>query len=392
MINNDELENDKDIGSEHERGSSNDDIPRWLQGFKDSEPDDTQPIAQVENSADAWVPEMGEHEIGPVGEDEIEANDDSALSDSESIDHPIEEISEETQSLDDLEQQPDGHISDVDDLVDLPDDISINDEIEIGNMLEEEMPQAINPSEDDLPSPEGFVDISGLDVSELPERPILDDEPLRQGDLPEWLQEMITEAEEPQPDILSSAAIGDQDLADEPMEITINLPDDQVEPLQDESVLEEGQTDFLMPESQAEFDNEITVTAAKEKEEEETSPLLMPTEEDDHLLTEVGPSFDYSPIYKEDHRIARIKGFLDDGNFDEAAPFISSLLEEESHLDELELWLMETVENDREASSQVFEVLGDIAFKQNKPADAFNAYTKAIKQLLVNDEVFDEIG
>lgn len=384
MINNDELENDKDIGSEQESGSSDDDIPRWLQGFKDNEPDDTQPIAQEENSADAWVPEVGEPEIGHVGEDKVEADDDSALPHSESKDHRIEEISEETQSLDDRVEHPGEQISGVDDMVDLPDDISINDEIEIGNMLEEEMLQAINPSDDDLPSPEGFVDISGLDVSELPERPILDDEPLRQGDLPEWLQEMITEGEELQPEFLSSASIDYHDMPDEPLEITSNLPDDEVDPLHYEPVPEEGQTDFEMPESKPEFDTEITIA------EEETSPLSMPIEEDVRLQAEDGPDFEDDPITNKDLHLARIKEFLDDGNFDEAAPFISALLEEESHLDELELWLNEAVDRDRETSSQALEVLGDIALKQNKPTDAFNAYAKAIKQLLVNDEAFDE--
>lgn len=384
MVNNDEFENKEDFGSEQEGDSSKADIPGWLQGFKDSEPDDTQPIAQEENAADAWGPEIGEPEIESVGEDEVEPNENSTFSDSDSIDSPMIEISEETQSLDDREGQLGEHISGVDEMVDLPDDISNNNEIEIGNMLDEDMPQAMSQSDGDIPSPEGFVDISGLDVSELPEGPILDDEPLRQGDLPEWLQEMITESEEPQPDILSSAAIDDQDMPDEPMEITSNLPDDEVDPFHYEPVPEEGLTDFEMPDSEAEFDSEITIA------EEETSPLSMLIEEDVRLQADDGLDFEDSPVIEEDPHFEQIKGFFENGNFDEAAPFISALLEEESHLDELELWLNEAVDSDGETSSQALEVLGDIALKQNKPAKAFSAYAKAIKQLLVNDEALDE--
>lgn len=195
---------------------------------------------------------------------------------------------------------------------------------------------------------------------------------------------MITEGEELQPEFLSSASIDYHDMPDEPLEITSNLPDDEVDPLHYEPVPEEGQTDFEMPESKPEFDTEITIA------EEETSPLSMPIEEDVRLQAEDGPDFEDDPITNKDLHLARIKEFLDDGNFDEAAPFISALLEEESHLDELELWLNEAVDRDRETSSQALEVLGDIALKQNKPTDAFNAYAKAIKQLLVNDEAFDE--
>lgn len=385
MLNNDDFENEKDFGSAQEHDSSDKDIPRWLQGFEDRQPEDTQPIAQEEKTSDAWGPELGEPYIGSIGEDAGDIDEHAPLSNSDSEDLPIGDNVDELHGIEDLEEQPGEALAEVNDMVEIPDDISFVDKNDFGNRLEDELPQAI-AADDELPSPEGFMDISELDVSELPEQSILDDEPLRQGDLPDWLQEMITEAEGPQAVVQSSPALDDQEMPDEPLEITSKLHDEEVGSMHYETIPEEGHTDFEL------LDSDETISSKISPEGEETSPLSMPSEEDLRLQTEEEPDFDFSTITEDDPQLEQIQGFLATGNFEEAAPLIGFLLEEESHLELLESWLKEAVESDPEPSSQALEVLGDIAFKQNKPTDALSAYTKAIKQLLTNDEAFNEIN
>jgi len=47
--------------------------------------------------------------------------------------------------------------------------------------------------------------------------------------------------------------------------------------------------------------------------------------------------------------------------------------------------LQKSVEKDEINNCDVWELLGDIAYKQNKPGQAFNAYTKAIGLLMEMD-------
>jgi len=88
----------------------------------------------------------------------------------------------------------------------------------------------------------------------------------------------------------------------------------------------------------------------------------------------------------------RAEQLLIQGQMSAALPIIKNMVENSDRLDQLEGLLKEKSDIESLENSETLEVLGDIALKQNKSEDAFQAYTKALKYLLESKETSDEIS
>ena len=364
--------------------SSDKEIPLWLQGLTNDELEEPKPFASKEDVKDSWVPEI---------EETIE---DDQVDDEEIINLPVEPLDpgfhdQTTDERENMESEP-------------------TEEIQIDELPNIKYSDDIGPSLDDLPSSEGFMDISTIDFSEVQKKvePNIEDEALIEGDLPEWLQEMIAENEKPNTGETELENLEEQDIVDDqaPVQDLLNL--DQI-PSQDDPIEEEelvvdddlGVVDIMnIEEDEPAPDSEDLVLLEPSSHleetaiaiaEDETSPVVISKGDDLKLpLSQEEPIAEELNIVAEDEQLGRAKLHLDQGEFDQALPIINKLLEESIHLENLEMWIQEATENDEKTNSKVWELLGDITFRQDKPGEAFYAYAKAIKLLLKSDEVTDE--
>ncbi len=369
-----ENENNRENGSEHE--STSDDIPLWLQGLEERDPDETKPISPDPDRAASWIREIEAPQIDQSPDETDKA---------EEVDAGVEAISEE-------KMQEDINFEDFteDQMTEISLDLGQDQQ---GDVPESESEQNLEsePTMDESASHEGFVDISGIDISEPADEEDfqLDDEPLREGDLPEWLQEMIAETEEEEPAV-------------EPGFIEVKAPD-ELEPIPSaarevaESKAEEPSHELpaeevwpvIEPEALADIEADYTIEAT----DEETSPLELPIEEE--AITpprdEERPA-DIQLVAEQEPLLELAKEHINQGAIDEALPLLRELLDEPGELEGLRAWLDEIAETETAQNSELMEIIGDVAMIQDKPDDAFHAYAKAINILLLQDEVFDEIG
>ena len=502
MDKNDEKADQMSEDPKNDDYSSDEDIPLWLQGLDDDDGVKSKPVPSEEDVKDSWVPEItdelsDEDLIIDENDPEIEAPSETSFS------HDYDHMMEKREAF---ENGP-------------------TEEIEIDNLPNGAHSDDIGPELNDIPSSEGFVEISDMETSEFSnqEEPIHEEEPLIEGDLPEWLQEMIAEQEKSKPGDIDDELLDESDLLEEqPLEdenITDDLmavDDGQIEQDQmvrdDESEIEDAfdtefvtesdqendldsdwlleedlesdeeitdEEDFYFGEASANFDmdaaleisEDVTkpVQVLKEDDEEDSSLILddpfideafakeddealslsseepfveepQTEDEDDLLLTLDDPyveeafavadtedlsltfdeplqepqsedqaelsqapedeekilpviesTSDEETHFNEDEDVLDgIKNHLAEGKFDDAIPMINEIMGETTHLDELETWLRKAAESYAEHNSDIWEALGDISVKQNKPDEAFQAYAKAIQQLLISKEVSDE--
>lgn len=436
------------------------DIPLWLQGIEESAPDETKPIEPTGVPKGSWIREVDDNISDPM--------DDHGDDLSEYIDPDTHEFETEIEHGDFDNEKPDHElnvesnqdVSLVDDFIDVTDDLESTEEIDIQTVSDRPFLKEIEPDFDPTSSDDGFVDISGVGLPEQPleAEALLDDEHLSDGELPEWLQEMIAESEqEPETDEL--VPDDDLDLGQVPQEIVPDLIDteentfaqdelsqqdevlppsehqypesvpdyaitiaeedttpislytDEAHPSPQEEELsipdEERSTQDELPQSVDEggFDQDSTSSEEEQLVELEVKDAEIPVtdnihasfenaQDDENFLSadEETRSVDEKPDHEEINTLDRAKYFIGEGQIDEALPIINNLIEDPDHLEQLEVMLRELAGNEANASSAVMETLGDIALKQHKAQDALDAYVKAIKLLLENEEVLDEIG
>lgn len=172
---NDDLEN-KD--PKNEDNSSDEEIPLWLQGLvsNDQEKQDSNDLE--EDNEDSWLPELS---------DEPDYSED---------DQGRKEDNDPPPSLETMNTTNPKHADHENEL----NQSENKEEIDIDKLPNGSHSNDIGPTIDDLPSSEGFIEISDIETTEfsLKDEPTLEDEPLIEGELPEWLQEMIAEQEQPQ--------------------------------------------------------------------------------------------------------------------------------------------------------------------------------------------------
>jgi len=375
--NNDDLEK-KDIeGNPQGEESPAEDIPLWLQGLEERESDETKPISPESEQPASWIREVDESGVEQESREGEEAFGSDNFQPLEIQGGPKTEEQQEEFPIESA-LEPESFEETVD------------------QEKEDEPVVPIDTQIVDSESPEGFVDISELDISEPVDQDevFLDDEPLREGELPEWLLEMIAETEDEEVDKAET------EFEEEP-----SFEDNQPEPFP-EPISIESETSLATEELEDEPSpvEDVSMKAADELEPTPAFPMLeedaypvdfIPAEEENLPAAEEEPEFESqlpSEEEEEENLFDRAKLLLDQGNFIDAVSVIKTLIEDADNLDELEAYLNNFAGGESKPNTNLMEVIGDLAMKQGKPSQAFKAYTKAIQLLLVNDEVHGGMG
>jgi hypothetical protein len=428
-------------------------IPLWLQGLEEPEPEDTALGDSDNESVEDWIKET---ESASINSAEIEVSKQEA-----------DEILEDTEEVpivsglasDSEEPLPDwlGELSAVDatspEIEDSPEIIPTPSEHEIikdiDSLVEEEapgegFPKALDEPLEAMPSEEDFLEISEINLENIPEPELEDSDEFVPEDeaLPDWLHEMISEKSEMENAPESSdEVLGDiQDEPTEPVDIAQEANTEEKEEV-DMSAAEVKETaETATPELEEGLDEEeftedtspVTASVSKAKQTEEsieepsmeenqekpspiTSPVdniekdtTPPTAKEQEESEEKEPALISSteeemppesslPIQETTQPVAVPKSlrfakyFLDQGDVGRALEIINTHIEQSTYLNEIKTWLVETVDDRTQHNSEVWESLGDIAVHEGNHQDALTAYTKAIKTLLSKKEV-DEAG
>lgn len=239
---------------------------------------------------------------------------------------------------------------------------------------------------------DGYIDVSDLDLPEIPPQAVdqsLSDIEPKQGDLPDWLQEMITEPDQP--------AVKELDLPMPPREEGFQELKDNLSYNWEKEHLE---LDNLNHHKEVELTqiDEPSVTNLEEgveqhgaNSEEDTAPIFV-KENESMAFSEVEGSFDDLKTNKIHQSIEDAEQLLIQGNFQRALPLLKSTLNEVEDFDRITAILSRASKQEGANNHEIWELFGDIALKQNKPADAVDAYAKAIHCLLVNHRGDHEIG
>jgi len=118
-------------------------------------------------------------------------------------------------------------------------------------------------------------------------------------------------------------------------------------------------------------------------DEEEPESIELESDEQQSELSETS---------EEKYTLDDLKSYLNQKEIHQALKIINELDEETTDFDEITPLLLAAVENDAQNNSDLWEAVGDIAMKQEKPEGALDAYTKAIRYLLANNEGDDEVS
>jgi tetratricopeptide (TPR) repeat protein len=302
-------------------GSPKEEIPLWLQGMEEPLNDETKPIdAKSEQSGD-WLREIEDINYETLDEDGADSPDSPDQDGGEfetEVDHSAFEETPPPEHHEDTsypeESMGTEHIGE-------PEDHEVTEEIDV-EAFTEQSPFDKNDA-DGFASEEGFVDISqlGLDQQAGDAVEFIDDESLREGDLPEWLQEMIAESEQ------ESFKEADTDV--EEIETIIPAPSDDslytsLEEEYREEALSEPKDVPSTVEEEAEEEEEIPETILDEvvmMTKEDTAPIalseeLKPAHPEEELtqmeeleILEEPPSVETPPISEiedSDHQWAPI--------------------------------------------------------------------------------------
>jgi len=279
---------------------------------------------------------------------------------------------------------------------------------------------------------EGFVEISqydleasdNLDVGE----PEVDLPGEDQEELPDWLEEMIEEPEaENTENIEFVEEIFNSDEPTKPVIVTINETEEEsiVEEqpfestpvttdlsLQEEEqpIIDEEEQVWEFEEEEYMVDGEVPVGEFGEEErfsdeffkempttEEEILPIDVPYE-DEIFIEETTPienedveefTSEEDDWQKEDLQSIGLpktlkfaKYLLDQGEIEPAFEIFQTYVKKSEYLEEIKIWANDAVMTDEGKSNLLWELIGDLALKQDQPGEALSAYTRAISVLI----------
>jgi hypothetical protein len=423
----------------HAQSESNK-IPLWLQGIDNPKDGETKPNIPDQDHGHGWIRELDDKKTEPTDQ-ELKNFTESDSGD----DVPFETEIDLQLSIDGEKEGETGDKT----TQDRPNDEGSNSQFEDREVTEEidikefsALPDSVETENgiDENLSSEGFVDISGLGLSEE-EKIVIDiaeNEPLREGQLPEWLQEMIAEAEQESEVLDSEPTIEQENNVSDWKEVP-DAAEEKYETTQEETVLSD-QDDMLDSSVEDGFDLEYALSIAKQ----DTEPVVLIRDDaldqeeviaDEKIYSQidepVGQIFDEQKVgiippnfveIKENlvdtsHELSlqeeevvsdkelqndmtildeeieeisttsevdqflQVKEYLDQDRLIDALPTVKLLLEKSAHLEELEELFLE-YSDQHPQSDDANEILGDIAFKRGSHALALKAYTKAISILL----------
>ena len=381
MDNYDQNQNDISNEPEPENKSPKDEVPLWLQGLDNDKPDNTQPITSKSEDRDSWLPEGSQigDEDNIFSDSEVTQDEQPPPTDSFGELNGQELMAEQNESevLTHSQNEQDGYEKE---LTDVSFENESTEEINVEEFSEDDLGPESDVAIAEMPSPEGFVDISNLDLHETSsqQEEFMDVEVNKEGHLPEWLKEMISESEEPEIGVAEQISAEDVTIIKEPeaklsSEWEVEHNDDEMP--EDELTLDDH--DLLSPYLDEQSNLEEALAIAKE----DTSPLQLSSDAD----FEPSLSKDRLENSEDMQDLVMAEQYLDQGDFQKALKIVKGYADQSSELERIGSMLQKSVEKDEINNCDVWELLGDIAYKQNKPGQAFNAYTKAIGLLMEMD-------
>ncbi|MBW6475155.1 MAG: hypothetical protein K0B14_18655, partial [Anaerolineaceae bacterium] len=192
--NDDALKNQEDANAESPR----EDVPLWLQGIEEPLDDETKPINATKDQTGNWIREIEDINSESLDEDAPDLPEDSDLDKAEFETEVNVNAFEELSQLEHIEDVSGKGETKADEIAGDQEDSEITEEFVVDSLIDQPPYDDIDSDMEELATDEGFVDISqlGLDQQTGDAVEYIDDESLREGDLPEWLQEMIAESEQ----------------------------------------------------------------------------------------------------------------------------------------------------------------------------------------------------
>lgn len=407
-------DNDQEFNnnSKDEEKLPNEDIPVWQENLQDPEEEDTNPVKSTKiNNEDSWVKEVKESpdksEISQITSEDEEDIIDNTLPDWL---NELSEIDSSTpESLSTHKEEETGTDLTESHSTDKPASSSeITERIEINPSNVEKNAVTSDSSMSSKPSEEGFIEISGFDIEEFPEHePMMSDNDLSEAEeLPQWLEEMIAESDEPHLDSPESVEVTDTDekefveISQEKPSLS-EMPDSNIEELSDEptqpiDITQEyilaNETVKVETSTKTESNEDAQIQTDDNKPEElykESDPIPV-SEETAFVPEQEAQEVEYEEQLPEPDEIhlelQEAKSFLDQGDYASAMEVIQPFIEQKEHLSEIQSWLDDIAHDSEPSNSDIWEAIGDIALIQKSPEKALNAYTEAIKSLLIIKE------
>jgi len=283
-------------------------------------------------------------------------------------------------------------------------DDSWDTEEPIEENIQNEKTEAINEI---VQSDEGFVEISQFDLEasdnlEKSENG-LDQQNEEQEELPDWLEEMI---EEPETEISENMVFEDEafnpDEATKPVIVTPietehkEIDEDQpieAAPLATDQPVEEFEEQFA--ENEVFIEDQVAEDLSIAEEEIPPDETLIEGE----MLIEQVPTLDTENVEEldadESHwheeellspelpkTLKFAKYLLDQGEIEPSFEIFQTYVKKSEYLEEIKIWAKEAAATDKEKSNLLWELIGDLSLKQDKPDEALSAYTRAISKLI----------
>ena len=339
----------KEENSQSPKNEQDNEIPLWLQGLDDSETNTEPGNPKKEEPINQWVKEVDKDtSSAPVS---TEKND--------AIDHDLPEwldaVSEEKNEhfdkdgIDQTLSEEKFHNQEtfVGDMETGPRDQQSEDEVELIN---EEPFETSDESKSESQAEKGFIEIEESEFEKSFSNEDINSIELKENDedLPEWLKEMIGPPLESHEEPLSSNnsdAFQSQDEPTKPIEVR-----SEEQPFSDEEPAAESM---------------IEIRDSNEDQLREPEIPDLPEE------------------------LLQAKTLLDEKNISDAANIFDTYIQKDVCVEEIKTWLQEYIKDGTDISSHVWELLGDIAIKEEKSKEALTAYSQAIQTLLL-EEVNDE--
>jgi hypothetical protein len=305
------------------------------------------------------------------------------------------------------EQISDEHIEEEQETPDAIHFKSMDDSWDTEADIEEKGYEQSEGLEENIQPDEGFVEISQFDLeaSDNLEKSEsgLNQQSEEQEELPDWLEEMI---EEPETEISENIELEDEifnpDEATKPVIITSIETEDEM--VIDEQPIEAAPltTDLPVEEYEKQFTEDDVFIDDQVAEdlsiaEEEIPPNEVPFEGE--MLIEQLPSLEIENVeefdadegdwHEEDllspelpKSLKFAKYLLDQGEIEPSFEIFQTYVKKSEHLEEIKIWAMEAAAFDTEKNNLLWELIGDLSLKQNKPDEALSAYTRAISKLI----------
>lgn len=368
------------------------DIPLWLQGLEENDPD-VPVTSQSENTLDDnWFSEESqETKKNQVPINHLDEQDDSGFDIPDWLNDLSNEVTGPSESLDTESEEK---------------EIEENTVVNHLDEFSKKSTDLGSTDEDFVEIPgDNFEDTTGL-IDHFPEEEINED-----GELPDWLQEMINEPVETQEENRNAVNIPLNTSVDEPTEPIeireVPMENDFEEPAVTEIEETEQFMDIEHPEKIEETEDIEEAEVVSERDQENQKPAPIPEKsnqvEEEVVSTELEfsePIIDQPKILEPEpvqptkvpKTLRFAKKLLGQGDHNEALDIINTYINRGVFLNEIQLWLGDIVKDDKSSHDEVWESIGDIALKQDKPDEAFDAYTNAIKSLFKRHEENREIG